>query len=69
MGLALAAQWLRKSESGNVFDLYHLAYLPLCHVFLTNDVELVRIAERLSESEPFRRVKSFAAFFNRKAGA
>ena len=38
MGLALAAQWLRKSESGNVFDLYHVAYLPLCQMFFTNDV-------------------------------
>lgn len=65
MGLALAAQWLRKSESGNVFDLYHLAYLPLCHLFFTNDVELLRIAEGLSESEPFRRVRSFAAFVGR----
>lgn len=61
MGLALAAQWLRKSESGNAFDLYHLAYLPLCHLFLTNDAELLRIADGLSESEPFRRVRSFAS--------
>jgi len=69
MGLALAAQWLRRSESGNVFDLYHLAYLPLCHMFITNDVELVRIAEGLSESEPFRRVRSIASFVDGTAGA
>jgi hypothetical protein len=69
MGLALAARWLRKSESGNVIDLYHLAYLPLCHLFLTNDVELLRIADGLSESEPFRRVTSFAAFVDGKVGA
>ena len=59
MALALAAQWRRKSESGNPFDLYHVAYLPLTHLLFTNDAEFIKVALTLSDSEPFTRVRSF----------
>jgi len=69
MGLALASQWRKKSESGNAFDLYHLSYLPFVGLFFTSDAALLDTAYELSDSIFFRRVRSFNELLRSGTGA